>query len=65
MIVLSTALAGIIERIGELGQWLTTLDRPFAFLLALPFIVALAGLAGELKRHRWVRPANRPTDNGR
>ena len=65
MIVLSTALAGIIERVYELGQWLTTLDRPFAFLLALPFIVAFAGLAGELMRQRRVRPANRPTDHGR
>lgn len=25
--------------------WLTTLDREFLFLLALPFAVALAGLA--------------------
>jgi hypothetical protein len=29
----------------ELWEWLTFLDAPFAFLLALPFLVALAGLA--------------------
>jgi hypothetical protein len=31
------------------------LDRPFAFLLALPFIVALVGLATELIRQRRAR----------
>lgn len=29
----------------ELWLWLTTLDREFLFLLALPFAVALAGFA--------------------
>jgi hypothetical protein len=29
----------------ELWQWLGSLDAPFAFLLALPFLVALTGLA--------------------
>ena len=65
MIVFSTALAGTIDRVDELVQWLTTLNRPFAFLLALPFIVALAGLASELMRQRRLRLANRPTDHGR
>lgn len=29
----------------ELWQWLGSLDASFAFLLALPFLVALTGLA--------------------
>jgi hypothetical protein len=32
------------SNISEWWQWLTSLDRTFAFLLALPFLVALAGL---------------------
>ena len=28
----------------EFLQWLTTLDREFAFLLVLPFVVAMVGL---------------------
>jgi hypothetical protein len=55
MIILSTALAGTVDRVGELVQWLKELDRPFAFLLALPFMVALAGLVAELVRRRRVR----------
>ena len=65
MIVLSTALAGTIDRVDELVQWLTALDRPFAFLLALPFMVAVAGLVAEFVRQRRVRLANRPTGHGR
>ena len=65
MIFLSTALAGTVDRVDELVQWLTTLDRPFAFLLALPFIVALVGLAGELMRQRRLRLDNRPNNHGR
>ena len=34
----------------ELWDWLHTLDAPFAFLLAMPFLVAAAALLGE-----WVR----------
>lgn len=30
--------------VSELWQWLGSLDAPFAFLLALPFLVAVAGL---------------------
>ena len=48
MIAFSTALAGIVDRVDEFGQWLMGLDRSFAFLLALPFMVALAGLSREL-----------------
>ena len=29
---------------GELVEWVVNLDRHFAFLLSLPFVVALAGL---------------------
>jgi hypothetical protein len=52
---MSRVVAVIIDWIGGLVQWLTALDRPFAFLLALPFIVALAGLATELIRQRRAR----------
>lgn len=38
--------------LAELAQWLGTLDRPFAFLLALPFVVAVAGLISHFVRHR-------------
>ena len=31
--------------LSDLGTWLVALDRPFAFLLALPFLVGAAGLA--------------------
>jgi hypothetical protein len=36
----------------DLGHWLATLDRPFAFLLALPFLVAAAGLVSHFLRQR-------------
>lgn len=32
----------------QLIEWLATLDRPFAFLLAMPFMVALAGIISKL-----------------
>jgi hypothetical protein len=38
--------------LNDLGQWLMALDRPFAFLLALPFLVAAAGLVSHLVRQR-------------
>ena len=39
--------------VSELGQWLGSLDPTFAFLLALPFLVALAGLTSlYFERHR-------------
>ena len=59
MIVLWTPLAGIIDRFDELARWLMELDRPFAFLLAVPFIVALAGLVAEFVRQRRLRLPNR------
>jgi hypothetical protein len=38
--------------LSDLAIWLATLDRPFAFLLALPFLVAAAGLASHFIRQR-------------
>ena len=39
----------------ELWQWLGSLDAPFAFLLALPFLIALAGMVSLFfeKGQRW------------
>ena len=45
--------------LSELGQWLTSLERPFAFLLALPFLVAAAGLASHFVRQRAYRSRSR------
>ena len=42
----------LVERISELRQWLATLEPGFAFLLALPFVVGLMGLAAEWVRRR-------------
>jgi hypothetical protein len=36
----------------ELIEWAMNLDREFAFLLLLPFAVALAGLFAELANRR-------------
>lgn len=36
----------------DLGQWLGSLDAPFAFLLALPFLVASVGLISLLFKKR-------------
>jgi hypothetical protein len=39
----------------ELWHWLGSLERPFAFLLAIPFLIALAGLISLFfeKHHSW------------
>lgn len=37
---------------GELLEWILNLDREFAFLLALPFAVAIAGLLSHAVRER-------------
>jgi hypothetical protein len=37
---------------GELVEWVLNLDREFAFLLSLPFLVAIAGLLAEGLRKR-------------
>jgi hypothetical protein len=36
----------------ELIQWLFALDPPFAFLLAMPFLVGFGGLLAECLRQR-------------
>ena len=40
------------EHVRELWEWLLALPADFAFLLSLPFAVALAGLLAELGRNR-------------
>jgi hypothetical protein len=45
--------AEVGDGIRELIQWLLALDPPFAFLLAMPFLVGFAGLLAEcLRQHR-------------
>jgi hypothetical protein len=41
--------------LGELLEWVLNLDREFAFLLALPFAVAIAGVLSEALRNRTSR----------
>jgi hypothetical protein len=41
------AMTAISNRADELIVWLSTLEPGFAFLLALPFLVAGAGLLAE------------------
>jgi hypothetical protein len=43
----------LTARAVELWQWLLALEAPFAFLLALPFMVALAAFLGEGVRTLW------------
>ena len=43
-----------MDALSELREWLRSLDATFAFLLALPFVVAAAAFAGE-----WVRGRRR------
>jgi hypothetical protein len=58
-----------MDVIADIGRWLADLDPTFAFLLALPFAVAAAGvLAGWLetrrqhrRRHAIASGAPRPT----
>jgi hypothetical protein len=45
----------VLQRVDELYQWLVALNRPFAFLLALPFIIAVAAFAAEFVRQRRAR----------
>lgn len=45
-------MAFLIDRAYELWEWLLELPADFAFLLSLPFAVALAGLLSELGRGR-------------
>jgi hypothetical protein len=43
----------------ELVEWILGLDRQFAFLLSLPFVVAFAGLLSEAVRQRRLRRDSR------
>ena len=44
--------------LAELIEWVMNLDPEFAFLLALPFAVALAGFLSEAVRRPSARPEN-------
>jgi hypothetical protein len=44
-----------MDTLSSLYGRLVTLDRPFAFLPALPFAVAIAGLTSHLVRQRTGR----------
>jgi hypothetical protein len=44
----------------ELIEWVMNLDREFAFLLALPFVVAVAGILAERMRAHDRREKSRP-----
>jgi hypothetical protein len=48
-------LTWILQRLEELHQWLVMLERPFAFMLALPFIITVAALVAEFVRQRRAR----------
>jgi hypothetical protein len=50
---------GTMEHIVGLGSWLTGLDATFAFMLALPFAVAGAGLLAVRRESRDGRPERR------
>jgi hypothetical protein len=41
--------------LSDLSAWWQTVPRDFAFLLALPFLVAAAGLIADLVRRRTRR----------
>jgi hypothetical protein len=45
-------MATLMHRVYEMWEWLTSLPADFAFLLSLPFAVALAGLLAELGRNK-------------
>ena len=44
---------------GELVEWVLNLEPGFAFLLALPFMVAVAGLLSEALRNRRTQGTSR------
>ena len=49
--------------LGELIEWIQNLDPSFAFLLALPFLVAIAGLIAHVVETR--RTDHKPATQGR
>jgi hypothetical protein len=48
----------------ELIEWAMNLDREFAFLLLLPFAVALAGFAAEARSRTGTRKTAPPASSG-
>jgi hypothetical protein len=46
----------LVEHLLQLWDWLKALPADFAFLLSLPFLVALAGVLAELGRGRKKEP---------
>jgi hypothetical protein len=44
-----------VSYLADIGAWLAGLDRPFLFLLILPFVVGGVGLATVLVRERGKR----------
>ena len=59
-----TLLTKIAKGVEESVQWITTLEPAFAFLLALPFMVALAGLLSEHVRQRRLKGAASTVQEG-
>lgn len=45
-------MEGLRKYANELWQWLVALPPDYAFLLSLPFLVALTGLLAELAQRR-------------
>ena len=45
--------------IGELIRWIQSLDRSFAFLLALPFVVGFGTSEAAPRKSRFKMPQNR------
>jgi hypothetical protein len=58
-------MAEVEGAIGELIQWLLSLDPSFAFLLALPFVVGFVGLLSEYLRHRRAKAIERRPETNR
>jgi hypothetical protein len=56
-------LTWIVDRIQELVEWTLALDREFAFLVALPFIVAFTALVAEIVRKCWAVLSNTSDKN--
>ena len=50
--------------LNELVEWVVSLDRDMAFLFALPFIVAVAGLIAYVVEERRARRSSQPQTYG-
>lgn len=49
----------LVQTIADLVNWVRQLEPSFAFLLGLPVLVAVAGLAAEAVRRRSIRSSAR------